>query len=147
MRRSLTALFVLASSALITVSLAGTASASAISASPCRAYSDVPHLQVGGGTRLTSQGTFSCNDVAPGMTVKVCIEESSDATASTWWSRGCTTLSQVEDTNQIVANVFVSVPVYATFLRTHVEGVNSLNQKATWNSPPVWWFNCACYVG
>lgn len=149
MRRSLAASIVLLSSALLAVSLTGTASAAPpLPTGPCRAYSDVPHLDVGHSTHLVTTGTFSCDFSSPLMGITVCIEEQSNPDAE-WWQRECATLSQTEETNQIQETVLGSVPVYATYLRTHVYGYigESIEPVAEWVTPPVFWFNCACYVG
>ncbi len=148
MRRSLAPLFVLLSSALLTVSLAGTASAAPpLPTGPCRAYSDVPHLDVGKSSHLVTTGTFTCDFASPLMTITVCIEEQYNLQAE-WWQRECASLTQPEETTQVQETLLGSVPVYATYLRTHVYGYlgESIEPVAEWVTPPVFWFNCACYI-
>ena len=149
MRRSLAALAVPVLAALCTVSLAGPASAAPpLPTGPCRAYSDVPHLDLGRSSHLVTTGTFSCDFPSPLMTITVCIEEEYTVGAE-WWQRECATLSQDVETTQIQETVLGSVPVYATYLRTHVYGYigESIEPVAEWVTPPVFWFNCACYIG
>jgi hypothetical protein len=149
MRRSLAALAVPVLAALCTVSLAGAASAAPpLPTGPCRAYSDVPHLDVGQSSHLVTTGTFSCDFASPLMSITVCIEEESSVGAE-WWQRDCASLSQTVETTQVQETLLGSVPVYATYLRTHVYGYigESIEPVAEWTTPPVFWFNCACYVG
>lgn len=149
MRRTLASLFVLVSTAGLVVGLGGAASASAapVSANGCVAYAEPPHLDVLKSSRIVATGTLSCLAAATGMTIEVCIEEQYSAT-SPWWSRGCTTVSDPNELREnISATHSMSVPVYATFLRTTVRGWNAAGKSASFTSPPVWWFNCACYIG
>ena len=144
-RRALTSLFVLLTTAVLTAGLGGSASA-ATAAPSCAAFTEPPHLRVGG-TRMYSTGQFDCLDEVLGMTVTVCIEEQYSATAA-WYSRGCTTVKDLyEWRDSIEATHSISIPVYATFLRATVTGTNARGDRATFTSPPLWWFNCACYLG
>jgi hypothetical protein len=147
MRRSLTSLLVLASAAMLTVGMAGTASAAeAVAASPCVAVAEPPHLKVGGARRY-STGSVNSTSAAYGLSVTVCIEEQY-AVDAPWWSRGCTTVKDLyEARSSIEATASTSVPVYATYLRATVTGVNSRGDRSTFTTPPVFWFNCACYIG
>lgn len=147
MRRSLASFLVLVSTGALVVGLGGTASASSVTVSTdCVAVTEPPHLKPLTGTRLYSTGTFHCLAEATGMKVTVCIEEQYSPTAA-WWSRGCTTNTDVESTSTISVTHSMSVPVYATFLRATVTGVNDRGETASFTTPPVWWFNCACYIG
>lgn len=146
MRRLLASFVVLLSAAAFTVTLGNASTASEAALSPCVAYGEPPHLKPLSGTRLYATGTFTCTSAAPGMTVTVCIEESYNGTGS-WWSRGCTTVSDPESRTRVSATEEASVPVYATFLRTRVVGSNAYGQRASFTTPPVFWFNCACYIG
>ena len=146
MRRTLASLVVLVSTAGLLVGLAGTASAAAVSTG-CAAVSDVPHLNVGGSSRIVTTGRFECLAAATGMTITVCIQEQYNAT-SPWWSRGCTTVNDLyEYRSSISATHSMSVPVYATWLRTTVTARNDAGHSSTFASPPAFWFNCACYIG
>ncbi|HEV2891239.1 MAG TPA: hypothetical protein VGX28_12765 [Frankiaceae bacterium] len=150
MRRTLASFFVLVSTAGLLVGLGGTASAAEapVSSNGCVAYSDVPHLDVvKQSSRIVSTGTLSCLAESTGMTIEVCVEEQY-AVDAPWWKRGCvkvTDLNEYRDT--IEATVSVSVPVYATWLRTTVRGWNAAGKSATFATPPTFWFNCACYIG
>lgn len=147
MRRSLAALLVVASTAAFTVTLGSGATASTAAAiSTCVAVGEPPHLRPGAGTRLYATGTFTCATAATGMRVTVCVEEQYSLTAP-WWSRGCTTVSDTEPRTTVEATHTMGVPVYATFLRTTVYGTNDKGQTASFRTPPVFWFNCACYIG
>ena len=150
MRRSLTSSFVLLAAAVITVGLSGTASAAAAPVSSkggCVAAADVPHLDVGGTNRIITTGRFECATAATGTKITVCIEEQYSTTGP-WYSRGCTTASDLyEYRTAISATHSMSVPVYATWLRTSVTASNAAGGAATYTSAPVFWFNCACYIG
>jgi hypothetical protein len=143
----LSSLLVLASSALLVIGLGGTASASALPVNgSCYAYTEPPHLVVGS-SGLYATGTYSCNTPSTGMKVTVCIEEQY-ALDAPWWSRGCTTVSDLyELRSSVQATHRASVPVYATYLRATVTGTNSRGETVTFATPPVFWFNCACYIG
>lgn len=147
MRRATKSLLVLLSAAALVTGMAGAASASsAISANGCVAYAEPPHLLVGSTSGLYSTGTFTCAADAPGMTITVCIEEQYSPTAP-WWSRGCTTHTDLEARSTISATHRMSIPVYFTYLRATVYGSNAYGQSASFTTPPVPWFNCACYIG
>ncbi|HEX8004194.1 MAG TPA: hypothetical protein VF519_16015 [Mycobacteriales bacterium] len=148
MRRTLASLLVAVSAAGLLVGLAGTASASALPVSgDCVAYGDVPHLNVGGTSRIVTTGTFSCAAAHPGMAITVCIEEMYGV-AGPWYSRGCTSDSDLNELRtSLTATHSMSVPVYATYLRTVVRGTNADGSSVNYTSPPVFWFNCACYIG
>jgi hypothetical protein len=146
MRRLLASAVVLLSAAAFTVTLGNASNAAEVALSPCAAYGEPPHLKPLSGTRLYATGTFTCASAAPGMTVTVCIDESSTGTGP-WWSRGCTTATEYERVSSISATEAASVPVYATFLRTRVHGSNANGGSASFTTPPIFWFNCACYIG
>lgn len=147
MRRSLASSFVLVAAAVLTVGLAGTASATA--ALPvdgsCAAVVEPPHLRPGG-TRLWSTGRFECLEPATMMEVTVCIEEQNAFTGQ-WWSYGCTTAGSYELGYSVEATHSIGVPVYATTLRSTVSGKNARGDRVYMASPPTPWFNCACYIG
>ena len=145
MRRTLASFFVLVSTAGLLAGLGGTASAADVALPRCAAVAEPPHLRVGG-TRMYSTGTFSCLNAAPGMSVTVCIEERYSVDGP-WWSSGCTTVKDTESRSSIEATHSIGVPVSATFLRATVTGVNANGDRASFTTPPVWWFNCACYIG
>lgn len=144
-RRSIASLFVLIASTVFVVSLGSAASAAAVSAYPCQAVSEPPHLVVGN-SRLHAEGTFHCVTAATGMTITVCIQEQSSPTAA-WWTRACTTNKELESASTVSVDATSSVPVYATYLRATVHGVNDRGETADFATPPVFWFNCACYIG
>jgi len=145
MRRSLATLLVLASAAMLTVGTAGAASAEPVPA-PCVAVVEPPHLKLGG-TQLYATGSFTCTEAAYGMTVTVCIEEQYALDAE-WWTRDCATEEELgEARTYIEATASTFVPVYATYVRATVTGTNARGDVSTFATPPVFWFNCACYVG
>lgn len=149
MRRSLaSSVFVLASAAALVVGLGGTAVAGPVS-DGCLAVVEPPHLDVGKTNQIVATGSFSCYEAATGMTVEVCIEERYTATPeSEWWLHGCTTVTEPDELRDTIeATHSISMPVYATFLRATVRGVNDAERTASSRSAPVWWFNCACYIG
>jgi hypothetical protein len=120
------------------------ASASYAAVSSCAAVGDVPHL-IPNRSGIHSSGTFRCLDAAPGMTITVCIEE--QIGTGTWWQRGCASKTAGEATDTVDQTVTVSVMVYSTLLRTTVSGHNDTGATASYKSPPIFWFNCACYIG
>ena len=150
MRRPLASLLVAVSTAGMLVGLSGTASAAAAPVSSkggCVAAADVPHLDVGGSSRIVTTGRFECVSAATGTTITVCIEEQYSTTGP-WYSRGCTTASDPSEyRTSISATHSMYVPVYATWLRTSVTASNAAGGAATYTSPPAFWFNCACYIG
>jgi hypothetical protein len=143
-RRSLASATVLALSAALVLPLGGVASASA-----CVTAGDVPHL-VANENGIHAAGVFGCADPAEGMSITVCIEERflSIAGAEEWWSRGCETTTEPDGAvSTITGSVTVPMMVYSTYLRTTVTAVNNAGDAGTFTSPPMFWFNCACYVG
>lgn len=126
---------------LLIVPLAGSAAAGG-----CTATSG-PALYRYGTGRIAGRGTFGCDEAATGMTVTVCVEQSHDVQAETWLPLGCATVTEAEAVTGVSAVAEISVPVYAVWLRTSTTGVNDAGLTATSASLPVWWFNCACYIG
>jgi hypothetical protein len=142
-RRSLASAAVLALSVAFVLPLGGTASAGT-----CAAAGDVPHL-VPNENGIHATGWFACADAAPGMTVTVCIEERyTYLTGETaWFERGCATTTEAEPSTRIKGTVEIPMMVYSTWLRTRVTALNGTGDTATYTSPRMFWFNCACYVG
>jgi hypothetical protein len=135
---------VLALSAALALPLGGTAYAGT-----CAAAGDVPHLAPGR-YGILAHGMFTCADPAEGMSVTVCIEEASlnAGGEQTWFSRGCETTANVDGaTTSVSGEVEVQMMVYSTTLRTTVTALNAAGDTGTFTSPPMFWFNCACYVG
>ena len=128
----------------LAVPMSGTASAAT-----CVAVAEPPHLVPGEGG-IHASGTFHCADGAfTGMTVTVCIEErfilgSDDPT---WYSHGCETTVAEGAAQTVVGRVTVDMMVYSTYLRTTVTAINDNGDAGQTESPPVFWFNCACYIG
>ncbi|HWL35694.1 MAG TPA: hypothetical protein VNQ77_05825 [Frankiaceae bacterium] len=126
---------------LLVVPLAGSAAATG-----CAATSGPALYRYGTGS-IAGRGTFGCDEAATGMTVTVCVEQSHDVQAETWTPLGCVTTTELEAVDEVSAVAEIGVPVYATWLRTSTTGVNDTGATATSVSLPVWWFNCACYIG
>lgn len=134
----------LALTTALTVPLTGTAYAAG-----CSGFAVPPHLNVER-TGIEGSGSMHCESAATNMTVTVCVEELAGgllAVNAEWWSLGCTTTSTVEATTDVQGTVVVQMPVYSTYLRTTVTGTNDNGDTVATKSVPVWWFNCACYVG
>lgn len=123
----------------LAVPFAGTASAAA-----CLAVAVPPHF-VPWRSRIEGAGSFRCDQPAAGMTITVCVEE--DLGSQGWWQRGCETVTAEGEAETVSAKVAVDVMVYSTFLRTTVVASNANGDTAQVESPPVFWFNCACYIG
>jgi hypothetical protein len=126
---------------LVVVPLAGSAAATG-----CTATSG-PALYRYGTGRIAGRGSYGCDEAATGMTVTVCVEQSHDVQAETWVPLGCATVTELDAVSRVSAVAEIGVPVYATWLRTSTTGTNDAGVTASSVSPPVWWFNCACYVG
>lgn len=142
MRRRLVLLVTVLPVAL-TGPLAGTAHAAT-----CAAVAVPPHFVPWRGT-IEASGTFRCDQPAPGMTLTVCVEELlGDLTSQQeWFVRGCETAVAEGETEALSSRVAVDVMVYSTYLRTTVSAANANGDVAETKSPPVFWFNCACYIG
>jgi hypothetical protein len=142
MNRSLLALLVtpaLAAAALVgplgTASYAGT----------CATVAEPPHL-VYGEYGIHASATYGCAEPVSGIAVTVCVEERNGVTGE-WWSRGCATTAQEEAARTATGTVTVDVMVYSTWLRTTATVVDGAGGTGAAKTPPVFWFNCACYVG
>jgi hypothetical protein len=141
-RRSLASATVLA--VALALPLGGTASAGT-----CVTAGDVPHL-VPNENGIHATGVFDCADAAEGMSITVCIEErfANIGGAEDWWSHGCETTSATDGAvSSITGTMTIQMMVYSTYLRTTVTAVNNAGDQGTFTSPPMFWFNCACYVG
>lgn len=114
-------------------------------ASTCAAVAQPPHLMVNE-SEIHASGTFACGDAATGMTVTVCIEEEYTVTGE-WFSLGCDTTTATTKTHAVYGVAGVPQMVYSTYLRTTVLGTNDAGDTAGAKSAPMFWFNCACYVG
>jgi hypothetical protein len=142
-RRSLASATVLALSAALALPLGGTAYAGT-----CTAAGDVPHL-VPNENGIHATGVFGCAEAATGMSVTVCIEErfTNVTGEDTWFSDGCATTVANAAATSVTGTVEIPMMVYSTLLRTTVTAVNDNGDTAAFTSPPMFWFNCACYVG
>lgn len=130
--------------ALVLAALVGPFAGTA-SASTCVTVAEPPHLmpyEYG----IRASGTFGCLEGSTGMTVDVCIEEL-DSFTGEWFLRGCETTTKTEPANRITGEVHVDMMVYSTFLRTTVTATDDNGDTGETKSPPMFWFNCACYVG
>ena len=144
MRRRTAIPFVSLLAAALSAPLTGAAYAESLT---CAAYGIPPHLEPGR-YDLWASGTFSCVGDAEGMRVIVCAQEQDGGLGSqTWRTLGCETAYGEGATDSISAEVGVPVMVYATFLRVTVTGTNADGHTATFTSPPIYWFNGACYIG
>jgi hypothetical protein len=113
-------------------------------ASTCGAVAEPPHLMPNE-YGIRASGTFGCLEGSTGMTVTVCVEEQDGLGG--WFSRGCNTTTKAEPANVVTGLVSVDMMVYSTFLRTTVSATNDNGDTAGAKSAPMFWFNCACYVG
>jgi hypothetical protein len=114
-------------------------------AGTCATVAEPPHLVVGE-NGIHASGTFGCADPVSGIAVTVCIEEQSSVNG-VWWARGCKTTKEAEESQVVTGTVEIPMMVYSTFLRTTVKVVDDAGDAGAAKSPPVFWFNCACYIG
>jgi hypothetical protein len=114
-------------------------------AGTCAAVAEPPHL-VPGEIDIHASATFGCGEAATGMTVTVCIEER-DGVTGEWWQQGCATTTQAEAAQTITGKVQIPMMVYSTWLRTTATAANDAGDTGAAKTPPVFWFNCACYIG
>ncbi len=125
--------------ALLAVPLAGTAAAAV-----CGAVAVPPHLE---DNALRGSGSYRCTEAAGGMTITVCIEEwAGDLTVDVWEVRACETVTSAEPTDALDATAAMQIVIYSTYLRTTVTGTNERGEEASFTSPPLLWFNCACAI-
>jgi hypothetical protein len=111
-------------------------------ASTCGALAEPPHL-IPGEIDIHASGTVGCADAVTGMSVTACIEERGGT--GEWWQLGCETATAAAQA--LTVKVQVPMMVYSTWLRTTVTATDEAGDTAAAKTPPVFWFNCACYVG
>jgi hypothetical protein len=114
-------------------------------AGTCATVAEPPHL-VYGEYGIHASATYGCADPVSGIAVTACIEEENTVTGE-WRTLGCETTTQAESARTGTGSVTVDVMVYSTWLRTTATVVDDAGGTGAAKTPPVFWFNCACYVG